>query len=80
MQIKTIVGIFADKFDEEVNKYLADGWKLSKRDILKTPQGALEKFYAELVKHEAMAEINFPTINFDGKELVQSVTRRYTAR
>ena len=58
MQIKTIVGIFADKFDEEVNKYLADGWELSRRDILKTPQGALEKFYAELVKHDKHDEPN----------------------
>lgn len=52
MQIKTIVGIFADKFDEEVNKHLADGWELGRRDIVKTPQGAIDKFYAELVKHD----------------------------
>lgn len=80
MQIKTVVENNSERFDTRVNEYLADGWELGRRDILKTPQGALEKFYAELVKREAMAEINFPTINFDGKELAQSVTRRYTAR
>ena len=58
MQIKTIVGIFADKFDEEVNKHLADGWELKKRGLVKSSQGALDKFYAELVKDDKHDEPN----------------------
>ena len=80
MQIKTVVENNSERFDTRVNEYLADGWELTKRGIVKAPHGALDKFYAELIKREAMAEIKFPTINFDGKELAQSVARRCTAR
>lgn len=58
MQIKTVVENNSERFDTRVNEYLADGWELTKRGIVKAPHGALDKFYAELVKHDKHDEPN----------------------
>lgn len=58
MQIKTVVENNSERFDTRVNEYLADGWELTKRDIVKAPHGALDKFYAELVKRDDEIEVN----------------------
>lgn len=58
MQIKTVVENNSERFDTRVNEYLADGWELTKRGIVKAPHGALDKFYAELVKRDDKAEAN----------------------
>lgn len=50
MQIKTVVENNSERFDTRVNEYLEDGWELTKRGIVKAQHGALDKFYAELVK------------------------------
>lgn len=49
MQIKTIAEYFSNKFDETVNKALADGWTLTNRYF----SGKKEDYFvAELVKYE----------------------------
>lgn len=58
MQIKTVVENNSERFDTRVNEYLVDGWELTKRGIVKAPHGALDKFYAELVKRDDETEAN----------------------
>lgn len=50
-QIKTVLraAMYAQKFDEEVNGLLGDGWKLKKRETLKTSGEMSEAFSAPLV-------------------------------
>lgn len=52
-QIKTIWKFASDstRFDIEVNKALKNGWKLIKREFVKSPNGNLgDLLYAELEK------------------------------
>lgn len=44
-QIKTIIERYADNFDKAVNAALAEGWILTKREVLPPFEG--ERFYAE---------------------------------
>lgn len=63
MEIKTIVTRLdsAEKFDEEVNKALNDGWTLMKREVLQQGQPKTNDvyyssmLYAELAKSEEPA-------------------------
>lgn len=48
MEIKTLMGINVDKFDEAVNFLLGEGWKLARREVL--TQAIPYMLYAELVK------------------------------
>ena len=50
--VKTIIKptCDVDDFDNEVNKALADGWELVRRDII-TPPDESSKLYAELERY-----------------------------
>lgn len=51
-QIKTIIKQYADEFDEVVNAALAEGWTLTRREVLPPFEGerfyVVQKLYAEL--------------------------------
>ena len=51
MKIKTIWEYYPGEFDREVNKLLAQGWKLVRREVITEPKGPLKNamFYAELI-------------------------------
>ena len=53
MKIKTVWDANLFKFDEKVNEWLADGWILSKREVLPAPRLDDSIFYAELVMLDA---------------------------
>lgn len=50
-QIKTIIKPYEQlyDYDEEVNKYLSEGWKLRKREIQRVSGEISESFYAPSV-------------------------------
>ncbi len=60
MEIKTVVEShnWPGAFDDKVNEALADGWRLTRRDVL---QGS-DRFYAELVKLDLPAEPETPDL------------------
>lgn len=53
MKIKTIWSLVPASFDEMVNNYLAEGWVLSKREVIPTTPVADSVFYAEMVMLDA---------------------------
>lgn len=51
MKIKTIWEYYPGTFDSEVNKLLAQGWHLAKREVIVCPDKLKDStFYAELVQ------------------------------
>lgn len=56
MEIKTIMKYCPDDaagkhFDEQVNKCLAEGWRLTRREIFKSDGACYDLLYAELTKN-----------------------------
>lgn len=56
MEIKTVVRFNPTIFDSDVNHLMADGWHLTKRELVQTPAESRDYFYAELVKVDEPAE------------------------
>ncbi len=48
MQIKTVIETYAPTFDMKVNDLITEGWTLTHRELVKTPSGAKDYFYAEM--------------------------------
>lgn len=52
IQIRTVTQNDPGIFDNCVNLSIKDGWKLTKRELVQTPAGTKDYYYAELVKED----------------------------
>lgn len=56
MEIRTVINYNPGDFDSNVNSSIAEGWHLTKRELVQTPAGTKDYLYAELVKVDEPAE------------------------